>query len=117
MLGSFGSIIAAGIIYLSRVRDPALAALIVAALLLAFALFVVAVLSAVSMYKKRHKPALQSNKLLLTTAALTFVPLILGSRKTVGLAGAGAIGFLAANYMRYRKTGRHLAHSDKPKSR
>lgn len=117
MLGGFGSIIAAGIIYLSRVRDPAVAALIMAALLFAFALFVIAVLSAVSAYKKRHQPAIQSSKLLMTTAALAFSPLILGNRKTVGLAGAGALGFLAANYMRYRKTDSHLASAEKSKNR
>ena len=105
MLGGFGSIVAAGIIYLSRMRDPAVAALIMAALLFAAALFVVAILSAVSAYKKRNQPAIQSSKLLVATAALAFAPLILGNRKTVGLAGAGALGFLAANYMRYRKIG------------
>jgi hypothetical protein len=115
MLGGFGSIVAAGIIYLSRVRDPAVASLIMAGLLLASALFVIAVLSVVSAYKKRHQPAIHSSKLLLTTAALTFAPLILGSRKTVGLAGAGALGFLAATYIRYRKTGNHLTPADKPK--
>ncbi len=105
MLGGFGSIVAAGTIYLSRMRDPAVAALIMAALLFAIALFVIAILSAVSAYKKRNRPAIQSSKLLATTAALAFAPLILGNRKTVGLAGAAALGFLAANYMRYRKTG------------
>lgn len=112
MLGGFGSIVTAGIIYLSRMRDPAVAALIMAALLFAIALFVIAILSAVSAYNKRNRPAIQSSKLLVTTAALAFAPLILGNRKTVGLAGAGALGFLAANYMRYRKSG-GLASRDK----
>ncbi len=116
MLGGFGSIVAAGIIYLSKVRDPALAALIMAALLFAGALFVIAVLSAVSSYQKRNKPAIESSKLLLTTAALVFAPLILGNRKTVGLAGAGAFGFLAANYMRYRKSSRNATASVKSTS-
>ncbi|CDZ25962.1 hypothetical protein [Neorhizobium galegae] len=102
LLTAYGLLVAALAVYLASIWGPPMALLAVAggALVLAFIVYLCAVIANASeQRRKREAAASNSSKALMMTAALTALPLLVKSRPLLLVAVVGGLGFLATRTM------------------
>jgi nitrate reductase NapE component len=102
LLTAYGLLVAALAVYLAGIWGPPMALLAVAggALVLAFVVYLCAVIAnGAEQRRKREAAASNSSKALMMTAALTALPLLIKSRPLLLVAVVGGLGFLATKTM------------------